>query len=327
LGLIAIPLSAEARQFPGYIFMVGRLQNKIAIVTGASRGIGEGIARIFAAEGAQVALAARTQEKLEAVAQSIEAEGGAAFPIVTDVSLTGDIRRMVEATVERFGGLDILVNNAGIGYFSRRMEDGDMEQEYDRLMATNLKSAWMGIHFALPHMKARGGGSVINIASVHGIASGGHMSAYAASKGGLIAGTRALAIELGPDRIRVNCISPGTIWLDEPGAWLKRRLGLELYREFQERFDDWMTTSRQLKQALPVAGLPVDIAYCAVYLASDEARFCTGANFVVDGGMTALLGDPHAFPPGIKELIKSEEEVRAWLAEARKRAQQTGGSD
>ncbi len=298
---------------------MGRLDGKVAIVTGSSRGIGVGIARMFAREGAAVTLAARTADRLAALAKEIADSGGRALATPTDISVTEDVRRMVESTVERFGGLDILVNNGAVPYFNRYMDADDLEQEYDRLMATNVKSMFMGIHFALPHFKARGGGSVINISSVHGTASGGHMSAYAASKGALNAGTRAIAVELAQHRVRVNCISPGTIWNHEPGDWLKRRLGEELYREFEERFGDWSERSRLLQQPLPVAGLPEDVAYCAVYLASDESRFVTGANFHVDGGMTAVLSDPGALPPSLHELIDGRRQVRAWVEEALKR--------
>ncbi|MBM3494143.1 MAG: SDR family oxidoreductase, partial [Armatimonadetes bacterium] len=193
------------------------------------------------------------------------------------------------------------------------------EVEYDRLMDTNVKSVVMGTHFALPHMIARGGGSIVNISSVHGMASGDHMSAYAASKGALIAGTRAMAVELARHKIRVNCISPGSIWLDERGNWIERRFGPEMAAEFHARFGDWHERMREMQQPLPVAGLPKDIAYCAVYLASDEARFCTGANFVVDGGMTAVLSDPAFLYPGASEALTKRMEVRAWVQEALKR--------
>jgi NAD(P)-dependent dehydrogenase (short-subunit alcohol dehydrogenase family) len=296
-----------------------RLQGKIAIITGASRGIGVGIARRFAAEGASVTVAARTQDRLDALAAEINESGGSALSVRTDVSRSDDLRAMVEATVERFGGLDILVNNAAIASFSRFLDADDLESEYDRLMDTNVKSVIMGTHWALPHMIARGGGSIINISSVHGMASGSRMSAYAASKGALIAGTRAMAVELAPHRIRVNCISPGSIWLDESGNWIERRLGPELAAEFHERFGDWHERMRTLQQPLPVAGLPADVAACAVFLASDEARFCTGANFAVDGGMTAVLADPAFLFAGAQEALIKRAEVHAWIREAMKR--------
>jgi NAD(P)-dependent dehydrogenase (short-subunit alcohol dehydrogenase family) len=294
-----------------------RLKDKVAIVTGASRGIGAGIARRFAAEGARVTLAARTQDRIEAVQAELGDEK--ALGVVTDVSVSEDLRRMVGATIERFGGLDILVNNAAIASFSRHLDADDLEGEYDRLMDTNVKSVIMGVHWALPHMTARGGGSVINIASVHGMASGDHMSAYAASKGALIAGTRAMAVELAQRKIRVNCISPGAIWLDDRANWIERRFGPEMAAEFHGKFGDWHTRMRELQQPLPVAGRPQDVAACAVYLASDEAGFCTGANFVVDGGMTAVLSDPAFLYPGAAETLNKRTEVRAWIQEARER--------
>lgn len=296
-----------------------RLQGKVAIVTGASRGIGVGIARMFADEGAAVTLAARTQDRLESLASEIVGKDGNAIAVPTDVSCSEDLRRMVEATIERFGALDILVNNAAIASFSRHLDADDLEAEYDRLMDTNVKSVIMGTHWALPHLIARGGGSVINISSVHGIASGDHMSAYAASKGALIAGTRAMAVELGRHRIRVNCISPGSIWLDDRPNWLERRFGPELAAEFRERFPGWPDRQRELQQPLPIAGSAQDVAACAVFLASDEGRFCTGANFVVDGGMTAVLADPSFLYPGAAEVLQTRAEMRVWFEEARRR--------
>ncbi len=135
----------------------------------------------------------------------------------------------------------------------------------------------------------------------------------------MIAGTRSLALELAPDRIRVNCISPGMIWKDERGQWLQRQLGPELYAEFLEQFGEWQASRHTLAQPLPVEGRPEDIAYCAVYLASDEARFCTGANFVIDGGATAQLVEPTILPPRIARFREREAEARAWIEEARRR--------
>jgi len=300
-----------------------RLQGKIALITGAGRGIGAGIARMFAAEGASVLLADRDKEAVEQAARSIAEWGGATEGIVADVSVTEEVRRMVEAAAHLFGGLDILVSNAALTSFGKQIVADDMEARYDRLMATNVKSVWMALHYALPHLRARGGGSVINIASVHGLASGEGNSAYAASKGALIAGTRALAVELAPDRIRVNCISPGRIWTDKPGERLRQEIGPELYGEFQERFGDRAAVARTLVQPLPVEGRPEDIACCAVYLASDEARFCTGANFVIDGGATALLAQPSPFSPRAAAHREREEEARAWIDAAKKRWEQT----
>ncbi len=248
-----------------------RLTGKVALVTGAGHGIGEGIARLFAAEGASVVLADKNAGAVAAVARNIQDKGGVALAVTADVSDTKDIRRMVEAALAQFDGLNILVNNAALTSFGRSLDAEDMEARFDRLMATNVKSVWMALRFALPYLRVRGG-SVINISSVHALASGAGNSAYAASKGALVAGTRALALELAPDNIRVNCISPGRIWTDGRD---------ETDMDFRTRI-----------QPLPIEGKPDDIAHCAVYLASDESRFCTGANFVIDGGATALLAGP-----------------------------------
>ncbi len=290
-----------------------RLKDKAALITGAGRGIGTGIARMFAQEGAKVALVDKMADNLHKVAAEIEADGGTVFPIEADITDNNAIERMVESTVERFGGLDILINNAAIVTFTRKLEAKDMEAEYDRVMATNVKSVWMTLHHAVPHLRARGGGSVVNIASVHALASGGNMSAYAASKGALISGTNAIAVELAADRIRVNCISPGSIWTDEPGSNAKRQLSPEAYTEFIELFGDVELKLRALQQPLPVAGKPEDVAYCALYLASDEARFVTGSNFVVDGGMTACLSDPVFTSPAVLEGIERRKEMQAWI--------------
>ncbi len=296
-----------------------RLSGKIALVTGAAHGIGASIARLFAAEGAAVALADRDAEGVERTTQAIRDVGGSAHAIVADVAVTDDVRRMVAEASNGLGGLDILVNNAALTSFGRGVDSEEMEARYDLLMATNVKSVWMALHHALPHLQARGGGSVINIASVHGLASGSHNSAYAASKGALIAGTRALAVELAPAGVRVNCVSPGMIWKDEPGDWLRRQLGPDLFAEFTERFGPRPAVARTLAQPLPVEGRPEDVAYCAVYLASDEARFCTGANFVVDGGATALLADPARLSPRAAEHRAQDAEARAWIEDARQR--------
>ncbi|MBN1345658.1 MAG: glucose 1-dehydrogenase [Phycisphaerae bacterium] len=292
-----------------------RLDGKVAIVTGGGRGIGRGIARMFAKEGARLVIAARTREQLDRVQGEIEADGGAAASIVTDVSKTDDLERMVDVAVERFGRLDILVNNAGIGWWGYEIDGEGVEESYDQLMAINLRSVFMGSHFAVPHMKKIGGGSIINIASVHAWATMRMGSAYAASKGGMVAGTRGLALELAPHFIRVNVISPGAIHVGDFPKFIEERFGPAYRDEFLERFADVFEKRKKTQQALPIVGMPEDIAYCALYLASDESRFVTGANITVDGGMTAQLGQGfEKLPP---ELEAREREMQEWLAKLR----------
>jgi len=286
-----------------------RLENKVAIITGGGRGIGRGIARLFAKEGAKVVVAARTEEQLNRVVREIETDGGIAAAIVTDVSVTQDVERMIQFAIEKYGQLNILVNNAGFG-FGYSIGDERMEKAYDNLMATNLRSIWMAVHYAVPEMGKVGGGSIINIASVHAQNTQARNSAYAASKGGIVAGTRGLAIELAPYMIRINAISPGAIYVGEVKEMIAEKHGEERRKEFIERFGDIFHARRRLYQPLPVAGLPADIAYCAVYLASDESRFVTGTNITVDGGMTAVLSHGTDLSPEMKE---KEREMQEWL--------------
>ena len=295
-----------------------RLTGKVAIVTGSGRGIGAGIAQMFAREGAAVMLAARTESQLEEVARSITKEGGTVRTILTDVSKPEEVRRMVEDTVSAFGRLDVLVNNAGVTWFGKKVEEAP-EELYDRLMDTNLKGMWMGCHYAVPEMKKLGGGAILNISSVHGVMGCDQQSAYAASKGGIIAGSRALAVELAPFHIRVNVISPGAIRVKNPVDRVIQRVGEPFRAEFLARFGDRMPNMRMIFQPLPIVGTPEDIAYCAVYLASDEARFVTGANFMVDGGLTAqmaMMREPD--PEARKTRRKLFEEIQTWIAEKEK---------
>jgi len=290
-----------------------RLRDKIAIVTGGGQGIGRGIALMFAREGARLTIAQRTEEKLEQTTKEIEAMGGEVLAIPTDVGREEEVKRMIDATQERFGGLDVLVNNAGVG-LRARVEEVEMS-DYDRLMDTNLKGMYLGCHFGVPLMKARGKGSIINISSVHGVDGAPRNTVYAATKGGIIGCTRALAAELAPFFIRVNTISPGAIQVGDPGERMKRmlsRIKEEFHEEFRRLFGDRMGRGSRYFQPLEIVGMPEDIAYCAVYLASDESRFVTGQNIVVDGGLTTYLSG-YASEKARQQGRTSWEEIRAWV--------------
>ena len=265
-----------------------RLTDRIAIITGGGQGIGRGIALLFAEEGAKVAIAARSADKLERVKGELEALGTEVLAVPTDVGVREEMERLFAATGERFGGLDILVNNAGIGY-GAPVEDVK-DENYDRLMDTNLRGMHLGCHLGVPMMKERGKGSIINISSVHGINGSPMNSVYATSKGGIIGGSRSLAAELAPFYIRVNVISPGAIHLGDDRIYQgPEQLKPEARKEFVERFGSHSLVGHRFAQPLEMAGTPIDIAYLAVYLAADESRFVTGQEITVDGGLTTYL--------------------------------------
>jgi NAD(P)-dependent dehydrogenase (short-subunit alcohol dehydrogenase family) len=264
-----------------------KLKDKVAIVTGGGQGIGQGIAKLFAEQGAKLAIAARSADKLERVKGEIEALGGEVIAVPTDVGVREQMEHLFAATKERFGGLDILVNNAGVGLGAP--VDQVKDEDYDRLMNTNLRGMHLGCHFAVPMMKERGKGSVINISSVHGVEGSPNNTVYATTKGGIIGGTRSLAAELAPYYIRVNVISPGAIYLGGDEGYVPKSLKPEAAEEFRQRFGDQSQIGHRYFQPLEMVGRPIDIAYLAAYLASDEARFVTGQEITVDGGLTTYM--------------------------------------
>jgi NAD(P)-dependent dehydrogenase (short-subunit alcohol dehydrogenase family) len=287
-----------------------RLKDKIAIITGGGQGIGRGIALQFAREGARLTIAQRTAEKLEQTQADLEALGAEVLAIETDVGKPDDVQRMVDATRERFGGLDVLVNNAGVG-LGVPVDEVEME-DYTRLMDTNLKGMYWSCHCGVPLLKERGSGSIINISSVHGVNGYPLNTVYAATKGGIIGCTRALAAELAPFAIRVNTISPGAIQLGDPLTRMTQRVKEEHREEFVRLFKDKIGTPRKYYQPLEMIGLPEDIAYCAVYLASEEAHFVTGQNITVDGGLTTRLS-PFASEAAHANVGTTWDEIRDWI--------------
>lgn len=294
-----------------------RLKDKVAIVTGGGQGIGRGISLMFAREGARVTIAQRTAEKLEQTQKDIEEMGGEVLAIPTDVGEEDEIAHMIQATRERFGTLDILVNNAGIGL--HKPVDEVTVEDYQRLMDTNLKGMYFGCHHAVPLLKERGGGSIINISSVHGVDGAPQNTVYAATKGGIIGCTRALAAELAPSFIRVNTISPGAIRVHDPKEWILTRIKEEHHEEFLRLFGDRLGEGIRYYQPLEIIGMPEDIAHCAVYLAADESRFVTGQNIVVDGGLTTYLSGFVSENAQKMRQTSPWEEAREWI-EAHKKA-------
>jgi NAD(P)-dependent dehydrogenase (short-subunit alcohol dehydrogenase family) len=247
------------------------LQGKRALITGAASGIGRATALLFARQGAAVALVDINQAGGEATAQAIVAEGGQAIFILCDVTQAADCRRAVRTTVERWGGLDILFNNAGIIRRATVLET--TEAEWDRVMAVNVKSIFLLSKYAIPVMAAAGGGSIINTASGWGLVGGKDAVSYCASKGAVVNMSRAMALDHGPQNIRVNCLCPG----DTDTAMLRNEA-----EQLGQPEDSFLAGAAD--RPLRRLGQPEDIAQAALYLASDASAFVTGAALVVDGG-------------------------------------------
>ncbi len=250
-----------------------RLEGKIAIVTGAgsrAKGIGNGRATaiLFAREGAKVLVVDNKSEPAEETLDLIKREGGEAEIFLADVSKMDDCRAMVERAVQRWGRLDVLDNNVGISGPKTVVEVE--EEDWDRVMEVNVKSMMLTGKFAVPAMAARGGGSIIHTSSISALRPRG-LTPYSASKGAVIALTRAMAVDHGKDGIRVNCIAPGPMYT--PMVYARG-----MSEELRER--------RRQASLLKIEGTGWDIGYAAVYLASDESRFITGIVLVVDGGVT-----------------------------------------
>jgi 3-oxoacyl-[acyl-carrier protein] reductase len=247
--------------------MTNRLANKVAIITGAASGFGEGMARRFAEEGAKVVVADLNQRGAERVAREI---GGNAIAVTTDVSLRSDIDAMVSAALNAFGRIDIMVNNAG---YTHRNGDllGVDEETFDLIAAVNMKAIYFSALAVVPVMESQGGGSIITTASTAGLRPRPGLTWYNASKGWAITATKSMAVELAPKNIRVNCLCPVA---GETGM-LEKFMG-EDTPEIREKF----------KASIPLGRLstPLDIANAALWLASGEAQFITGVALEVDGG-------------------------------------------
>lgn len=257
--------------------MAGRVEGKVAAITGGGTGIGRGIALMLAAEGAKVVVAARREGPLADTVQRIREAGGEASYIRTDVKVEADCRAMVDYAVATYGRLDVLVSNAGM--YPRR-ELPDLTQEiWDETVDVNLRGHFFCAKHTIPVMIAQGGGSIIFIGSVHGYTGGSDVLAYAAAKGGLWVMTRNLARTFAPHHIRVNYINPG--WVASEGEVRHRReLGYP---------DEWL--EQQGREFMPMGRLqtPEDTAYVCVLLASDESTQITATRFNVDGGLSLIM--------------------------------------
>lgn len=252
---------------------MGRLQGKIAVVTGAADGIGHAISKGFAAEGAHVFMGDIDDDKGRAAAESLRAAGGKADYLHCDVGVESHIANLIAAAVEQGGRLDILVNNAAIAIGGMPVYEMTDEQ-WHRLININLTSVFRGCKHALPHMLRQRSGSIISMASAQGHIGLDGWTAYAGAKGAIMSMTRQMAVEFGPYNVRVNSISPGTI---------NTPMNEQVIREQGEHIGRAWVKMHPLGRI----GKPEEIAEAAIYLASDAAGFTTGIDLRVDGGLTA----------------------------------------
>jgi NAD(P)-dependent dehydrogenase (short-subunit alcohol dehydrogenase family) len=246
--------------------MAGRLEGKVAVITGAGSGMGAAMAELFCREGAKVVAGDISGQQDETARKA----GANCIPVHVDISKSVDIRNILDVAVSRFGGLDILCNNAAIGGEFGKTGDYS-EEEFDRVWSINGRGPFLGMRYAIPLMLARGGGSIVNTVSIASMVAFPTMPAYCASKGAVLMLTKTAAVEYAKENIRVNAICPGTV---ETG------MSMGMPKEYIDMALAGMPMAR--------LGQPIEIANLALFLASDESSFITGTTVVADGGYTAL---------------------------------------
>lgn len=247
--------------------MAGDLEGRIAIVTGAGGGLGEGICLGLASAGAAVVCAGRTQESIDAIRDRVVSAGGKAISVLCDITDGASVDAMIASTTEQLGGVDILINNAAI--YPRRAWTEITPEEWDEVLTTNLKGYFLCSRAAFPSMKERGHGRIINIASITVFGGWGMLLDYVTSKGGIVAFTRALAREIGPEGVTVNTISPGAFPTDA-----------EKIHPDPDGYTRFVLENQSIKRR----GTPEDIGNLVTFLSSDKASFITGQLIQIDGG-------------------------------------------
>jgi len=254
--------------------IVTRLSGKVALITGGGTGIGRAIALGFAREGASVCVAGRRLEKLREVIGELQKAGGAGLAMECDVTQAREVERAVKGTVERFGRLNVLVNNAGTLHVST--VEGISEAEWDRMMTVNVKGPFLVSRAVLPEFRKCGGGAIVNIGSVLGLFAVRDRAAYSASKGAVTMLTKSMALDHAHEKIRVNCICPSVVETD-------------LVKGVFNETEEGQTKLKARLATIPLGrlGRPEDVAEMAVFLASEESSWLTGAAIPLDGGVTA----------------------------------------
>lgn len=262
---------------------MGRLQDKVAIVTGAGTGIGRSCMQLFAREGAKVVGCSRTQKNLDDTLETVQREGGEGFVVAADLSSPEGAQTLVDATIERYGRVDILLNAAGVGYSWETVQGhaGTMgsvtdttPENWRQVMAIDLDSVFYMCRLVIPHMQKQKSGSIVNISSILGVKGHPDAHAYTTAKGAMVNLTRSLCAAYAMDGVRANCVCPG--YIDTP-----------MIESHIHLFDDEAIADRFC--AMRRTGTPEEIAYGCVYLASDEASYTNGSVMTIDGGTTARI--------------------------------------